>query len=194
VANTVSFVHDNSLWGPTGPLDGSRFIATLAYTTDVEYSNVSYYTIIGDYRKYFRLSLRSAFATRLMALYNDGREARQFFMGGSWDLRGVPRWTLRGKKMWLVSNELRFPLIDELGLRLPFGSVGFGPIRGAAFFDSGGAWDDQYRQTIGSTGVGIRFSLGGVLVLRYDVGKLIEDNYSHFQEGLFYQFFFGWDF
>ena len=194
VANTLTFVHDNSLWGPTGPLDGSRFIATLAYTTDVENSNVGYYTLIGDYRNYFRLSRSSAFAVRLMALCNDGREARRFFMGGSWDLRGVSLWSIRGKKMWLSSNELRFPLIDQVGFRFPFGSVGFGPVRGALFFDAGNAWDDTYEQTIGSVGTGIRFAFAGVLVLRYDVGKLIIDNFSGLQEGWFYQFFFGWDF
>jgi hypothetical protein len=33
-----------------------------------------------------------------------------------------------------------------------------------------------------------------VIVLRYDIGKKIENNFAQFQAGLFYQFFFGWDF
>jgi hypothetical protein len=37
-------------------------------------------------------------------------------------------------------------------------------------------------------------NLGGVLVLRYDFGKRIEDNFSRLQTGLFHQVFFGWDF
>ena len=152
VSNSVSFVHDNSLWGPTGPLDGSRFIATLAYTTDVQYSNVNYYTLIGDYRYYFRLSQRSAFASRFEVLYNDGKEARRFFMGGSWDLRGYPRWSIRGKKIWLTSQELRFPFIDQVGVRFPFGGIGLGAFRGALFFDAGNAWDDKYTETLGSVG------------------------------------------
>ena len=41
---------------------------------------------------------------------------------------------------------------------------------------------------------GIRFNLGGIVVLRYDIGKRIENNMANFQDGLFYQFFFGWDF
>lgn len=194
VSNSISFVHDNSLWGPTGPLDGSRFIGTLAYTTDIQYSNVTYYTLIGDYRHYFRLSQRSAFASRFEALYNDGKEARRFFMGGSWDLRGYPRWSLRGKKMWLTSQELRFPFIDQVGVRFPFGGVGLGAFRGALFFDAGNAWDDVYTQTLASVGGGVRLNIAGVLVLRYDVGKTITDNLSKVQSGLFYQFFFGWDF
>ncbi len=121
LSNSVSFVHDNSLWGPTGPLDGRRFSLTLAYTSDIQYSNVNYFSIIADYRQYLRISLRSAFASRLWLFYNDGKESRRFVMGGSWDLRGWPRWSIRGEKLWLVSNELRFPLLDELGLRFPFG-------------------------------------------------------------------------
>ncbi len=194
VSNSISFVHDNSLWGPTGPLDGSRFIATLAYTTDVQYSNVNYYTLIGDYRYYFRLSQRSAVASRFEVLYNDGKEARRFFMGGSWDLRGYPRWSLRGKKIWLTSQELRFPFIDQVGVRFPFGGIGLGAFRGAVFFDAGNAWDDVYTQTLGSVGGGLRLNIAGVLVLRYDVGKMITNNFTKLQEGLFYQFFFGWDF
>jgi hypothetical protein len=58
----------------------------------------------------------------------------------------------------------------------------------------GGAWDTQYTDTKGSIGAGVRFNLGGIVVLRYDIGKRLEDNMARFQEGLFYQFFFGWDF
>jgi hypothetical protein len=43
-------------------------------------------------------------------------------------------------------------------------------------------------------GFGFRFNVFGVLTLRYDIGKRIEDDFTRFQRGLFYQFFFGWDF
>jgi len=194
VSTAFSFIDDNSLWGPTGPLDGNRMRLTLAYTTDVQHSNVSYYTMIADYRNYLRLSTRSAFASRVNLWYNEGKEARRFFMGGSWDLRGWPRWTIRGQKLWLTSQELRFPFIDQLGIRFPFAGLSFSSIRGALFADAGGAWDTKYTDTKGSIGGGIRFSLGGALVLRYDIGKRIENNMSKLQRGLFYQFFFGWDF
>jgi hypothetical protein len=193
-SSQISFVWDNSLWGPSGPLDGNRMKIALAYTTDIQYSNVSYYTIIADYRHYWRLSTRSAFASRLNFWYNEGKEARRFFMGGSWDLRGWQRWSIRGEKIWITSHELRFPFIDQLGIRFPFGGISFGAIRGAIFADFGGAWDDQYKDTKGSIGTGLRFNVGGVLVLRYDIGKRLENNLSRLQTGLFHQFFFGWDF
>lgn len=194
LSNSLTFVHDNSLWGPTGPLDGNRFNLTLAYTSDILSSNVNYYTVIFDYRHYFRLNRRSAFATRFWVFWNEGKESRRFFMGGSWDLRGWPRWSLRGQKLWLVSNEIRFPFIDQFGIRFPFGGVTFGAFRGALFFDAGSAWDTEYRETYGSVGGGIRLNLAGVLVLRYDIGKRIEDNFAQLQNGVFHQFFFGWDF
>lgn len=194
LSNSLAFVHDNSLWGPSGPLDGSRFSLTLAYTTDVQYSNVNYYSVIFDYRNYERLSQRSAFASRFWLWYNGGKEARRFVMGGSWDLRGWPRWSIRGEKLWLTSQELRFPFLDALGLQFPFGGLVFSSIRGALYFDAGSAWDDQYRTTFGSIGGGLRMNFGGVLVLRYDIGKRIENNFQQLQDGLYHQFFFGWDF
>ncbi len=194
ISNSATFIHDNSLWGPTGPLDGRRLLLRLAYTTDIQYGNVNYYTIMADYRHYHRLGQRSAYASRFQLFYNHGEEARRYFMGGSWDLRGYPRWSLRGQKLWLTSHELRFPFIDQLGLLFPFGGIGLGAIRGALFFDAGSVWDTEYKETLGSIGAGLRWNLGGVIVLRYDIGKRIEDNFSSLQSGLFHQFFFGWDF
>lgn len=194
LSNSISFTHDNSLWGPSGPLDGSRFNVTLAFTSDIQYSNVNYYSAIFDYRHYFRLSRTSAFATRAWLFYNGGKESRRFVMGGSWDLRGYPRWSIRGEKLWLASQELRFPFIDQVAVRFPFGGLSFWSIRGALFFDAGGAWDDRYIETLGSLGGGLRLNLFGVLVFRYDLGKRIENNFTQLQKGLFHQFFFGWDF
>ena len=194
LSNAVGFVHDNSIWTLSGPMDGRRVALTLAFTSDVQYSNVNYYTIIADYRHYFRLAERSTLAARLWLFYNDGKQSRRFVMGGSWDLRGYPRWSVRGEKLWLVSTELRFPLLDRLSLQFPFTGISFWQIRGALFADAGGAWDRAYQETLGAVGGGVRFNFGGLLVLRYDVGKRIERNMTTFQSGWFHQFFFGWDF
>ncbi len=193
-SNSVSYVLDNSIWSSSGPIDGKRIRLLLGYTTDVKYSNVNYFSFIADYREYVRISLRSALAFRAAIFYNEGKEARRYFMGGSWDLHGWPRWSIRGQKMWLSSLEFRFPLIDQIYLRFPFGSISFFGLRAATFFDIGSAWDNKYEETLGSVGFGIRFNLFNAIVLRYDIGKKIEDNFSKFQNKLFYQFFFGWDF
>ncbi len=194
LSNLLSFTHDNSLWGPSGPLDGVRLNMTIAYTSDIQYSNVNYYTVILDFRNYIRLDLRSALASRFWLFYNFGKESRRFVMGGSWDLRGYPRWSIRGEKLWLTSHELRFPFIDELRIRFPVFGLSFFQFRGALFFDAGGAWDETYTQTLGAVGGGLRLNFGNFLVLRYDVGKRIENNFTSFQSDFFHQFFFGWDF
>ncbi|MBR9974699.1 MAG: PD40 domain-containing protein, partial [Bacteroidetes bacterium] len=194
LTNSVSYVKDNALYYWTGPIDGSRFNLTLSYTTDLRYSNVNYYSVMFDYRRYERIGLRSAFASRYEFLYNHGKEARRYFLGGSWDLRGWPRWSIRGTKRWLTSHELRFPVLDRVGFDFPFGSMTLGVLRGALFFDAGNSWDNNYGETLGSFGVGLRFSLFGAFVLRYDIGKRIEDNFTRLQGDIFQQFFFGWDF
>jgi len=192
--NTLGWVMDNSIWGPTGPVAGTRALVYLGYTSDIKYSNVNYFSVIGDYRYYQRFALTTLIAFRAALFYNEGKEARLYFVGGSWDLRGWPRFGIRGEKIWLTSLEFRFPLIDQLAVKFPFFRLGFFGIRGAIFYDMGGAWNDEYITTLGSTGFGFRFNLFGVLTLRYDIGKRIEKDFSRFQDGLFYQFFFGWDF
>ncbi|MEG8947428.1 hypothetical protein [Rosettibacter firmus] len=194
VSNSLSFVHDNSIWSQTGPIDGSRFRILLGYTSDVKYSNVNYYSFIFDYRKYFRLGLRSSFATRFAFFINQGKQARRYFAGGSWDLRGWPRWSIRGQKLWLSSFELRFPLIDKIQVNFPLFGLSIFNVRGAVYFDAGSAWDKSYKETLGSIGFGFRINLFNAITLRYDIGKKIENNFSRFQPKLFYQFFFGWDF
>ncbi len=203
LSNFFGFVKDNSLWGPTGPMDGERINLTIGNTTDIRHSNVNFYTIIFDARKYFRLSRRTTFALRAMTRYNHGKEALRFYMGGSWDLRGYKRWSLWGKNIFLINNELRFPFIDRFIISFPFGGMGFSAIRGASFIDLGNAWDDKLNSVLGSAGFGIRFRLGGFLVLRYDFGKkftltdandLFNPDKFKVRSGMFQQFFFGWDF
>jgi outer membrane protein assembly factor BamA len=192
--NSLGWVMDNSIWGPTGPIDGIRALVLLGYTSDIKYSNVNYFTVIGDYRYYYRFGLTTLLAFRAAAFYNQGKEARRFFVGGSWDLRGWPRFGIRGEKIWLSSLEFRFPIIEQIAIKFPFFALGFWGIRGAIFYDMGSAWDEKYTTTLGSLGFGFRMNLFGVLTLRYDIGKRIEKDFKEFQKGLFYQFFFGWDF
>jgi len=194
LSNSISFVHDNTIWGRTGPVDGSRFRLLLGYTTDIKYSNTNFYSAIADYRQYFRLHKRITLASRASIYYNQGKDPRRYIAGGSWDLRGWPRFKIRGEKLWLSSLEFRFPLLDQLYIKLPFLGLGFSGLKGAAFFDAGSAWDDRYESTLGSLGVGIRFNFLGAITFRYDVGKIIMNNFSDFSGHIFYHFFFGWDF
>ena len=208
-SNSLSLVHDNVLWGMNGPIEGYRGSVTTAWTTDVLYSNVNYLTLAGDLRHYWRLHRHITFASRALGRMNKGREARLFFMGGSWDLRGFPLFSVRGQKMWFTSHELRFPILLAPWLSLPaLAPLGVVNLRGALFLDAAHAWNGSYSEsgltdrlrrqlnvgeTLGAIGGGLRLNLFGGLVLRYDVGYRYRDGFRR-QERFFKQFFFGWDF
>ena len=204
LSNAVSLVHDNTLFGSNGPVDGWRGKLTVAYTTDVRYSRVNYVTLAADIRHYQRIFRKVTFASRVMARGNHGREARLWFMGGSWDLRGFPLFDVRGNKMWFTSHELRFPILDRPYLHVPLLSIfGVSNLRGALFFDAAHAWNTGYRtripqiyagETLGSTGLGLRLNLFGGFVLRYDIGYRFRDEFTRRDKHLFRQFFFGYDF
>jgi len=203
LSNTISLVHDNALYYMNGPIDGWRGRLSLAYTTDVLYSNVSYFTVIADARHYFRLASQVTFASWVMGRINQGREARLNVIGGSWDLRGFPFLDVRGQKMWFTSQELRFPLLTAPGLYLPLlAPLGIASLRGALFFDAAHVWNKGYHdkqpeifagETLGSTGIGFRLNIFGGFVLRYDIGYRFRDGFKH-REKRFRQFFFGFDF
>ena len=188
------------MWGATGPLDGERFSMSIAYTNDVRFNNLNYFTLVTDYRKYFRLSNRTTYALRLMYLHSEGnpdREIERFYIGGSWTLRLYPRFQVWGSRAFIINNEYRFPFIDLLGIRFPFGDIGFRGIRGALFFDTGNVYngelfDNKWETVKGSYGVGFRIRVGGFLVLRYDIGR--RTDFKDWPDTLYKQFFFGWDF
>jgi hypothetical protein len=201
LSNAVALVHDNALYGYNGPIDGSRANLTLGYTTDVLYSNVSYFSVIADARHYTRLG-PFTLASWAMARLNEGREARLHILGGSWDLRGFRLFSVRGQKLWFTSHELRFPLLNAPSAFVPLlAPFGIANLRGALFFDAAHVWNDDYRdrsevfqgETLGATGIGFRMNLFGGLVLRYDLGYRYREGFTT-RERLFRQFFFGWDF
>ncbi|UCE20444.1 MAG: PD40 domain-containing protein [Gemmatimonadota bacterium] len=191
-SNYISYVRDTSLWGPVGPLDGMRCNITLGTTTNItqrENHNISFLT---DIRKYFRLSQRTSYALRLVGYYSGGDEPLRFYLGGSWSLRGYSFRHFLGRKLVLMNNEFRFPLIDYLRAGLPFLSFGLQSIRGAFFFDVGNAWEKNYDGLYGSFGLGARMRVAGFLVLRFDVAKTTDFHTVSHRPSV--QFFFGWDY
>ncbi len=210
LSNAVSLVHDNSLFGANGPMKGWRTSLTGAYTTDVLYSNVNYFTLSADARRYWNLGRGVSVASWALGRMNQGREARLFVLGGSWDLRGYNLFSVRGKKMWFTSHELRFPIVNAPSVFLPIlAPFGIANLRGALFADAAHVWNRGYYdrdrlplvngdlttgQTIGSSGIGFRMNLFGGFVLRYDIGYQFSEGFRERSNRPFKQFFFGWDF
>lgn len=188
VSNSFSYVFDNSIWGPVGPVDGAAVRITLGRTIDFTRSKIYYTGFLVDARKYFRTSIQTLYAVRLMTWLNQGRDVYWFPIGGSWGLRGFERTEVAGRNFLLINNEFRFPFARELVLRFSTLDISVSPIRGAAFIDIGNAWNEKPDRLLASYGVGLRGNLLGVIVLRLDVGK------TTVSEGLFAKFFFGWNY
>ncbi|MBO6577286.1 MAG: PD40 domain-containing protein [Rhodothermales bacterium] len=204
LSNSISLVHDNALYYYNGPIQGWRARVTAAYTTDVLYSNVSYYSLLADLRTYIRLGRHMTFASWGMARMNRGREARLYYMGGSWDLRGFRLFSVRGQKQWFTSHELRFPILTQPSVTFPaLAALGVVNLKGSLFFDAAHAWNQDYNlkqpeifagETLGSAGLGLRLNMFGGFVFRYDIGHRYRDGFTRIDKRWFKQFFFGWNF
>ncbi|MDP6457227.1 MAG: hypothetical protein QF613_03000 [Candidatus Marinimicrobia bacterium] len=192
VSNSASYVFDNSIWGPVGPIDGTSLRFTVGQTIDFSRSRIYYTGLLADYRKYFRTSLQTLYALRVMTWLNEGEDLFRFFIGGSWGIRGYERTAVSGKSFLMINNEFRFPFASQLVLRFPSVDFGLAPLRGALFFDLGNAWNDSFDGLLGSFGIGLRGNFLRVMVLRLDVGKTTD--FHSVSKGLFTQFFFGWNY
>ena len=178
----LALVRDSAFWGLSAPISGTR--ARLTVRQNV--GDLRYTSLIADYRKYFALSIpRYSLAYRLTVGANLGRDSRIFSIGGPFTFRGADYGDFRGTKTMFQNLEFRFPVFPFLPLQYDF-------LTGVAFFDAAHAWGesgrtvllfDQTGQFLGqslenvnfdfdsiktSYGLGIRFNLGGLLVLRWD--------------------------
>jgi hypothetical protein len=187
-SNYVSYVKDNTLWLPTGPIDGERYNITAGLVSCFSCTSPSAvtgdpvkrsaagenYVLIGDYRRYLRTSLYSAYALRAYVFFSDGAIPARGVLGGPNRLRGYPYFSLAGSRVWLLNQEWRFPILNRLSLGFPFGELRLPGVQGALFADLGSSWlesQERAEGAWGSYGVGFRTSFGAPLVLRMDVGR-----------------------
>jgi len=193
LSNYLSFVHDNSLWQPTGPIDGWRLRVTGGLTFDIAESQIHNYTALFDSRIYLRILRNLTFAQRSMMWSNDGTDIRRFYIGGSWGLRGYGLTKVYGRGFIMLNHELRFPFARSLVLNLKSTAMGMAPIRGALFFDIGKAWEKDWSDDLrGSYGIGFRSLFMGGFVLRLDIGR--RTDFHSKDSPWFAQLFFGWDY
>jgi hypothetical protein len=172
-SNYLTYVKDNTLWLPTGPIDGERYNLTGGLVNDLTNGRFDSWIVSGDVRRYLRASLHSAVALRLQGYASGGERPRRIGIGGPWGLRGYPpNGYVAGTYAWLANAEFRFPLTDFLTIGFPFGAASFPGVQGALFVDYGRAWSDETarRGVLGSGGFGLRMPIGPPLVLRLDIG------------------------
>jgi Tol biopolymer transport system component len=170
VIPSASFVHDNVLWGYTAPVEGTRYRFDVFGNPGLNNDRLSFYSLLGDYRTYFRFGEDYSFAYRLSGGYSGGANPQRFFIGGveNWinrsfatsdiplesasdfafltaalPLRGYNYAEQIGTKYALMNMEFRFPLIKYLLTgALP---ILFSNILGVAYFDVGSAWNDTEK-------------------------------------------------
>ena len=200
LSSYFSFVSDNSLWDISGPIDGHRYNFTIGITSALDEGRAYNRLALVDLRKYFRLGRFSAMAHRVFVYSSTGIEPQRIYFGGSWSFRGYGRRAFYSRNIVFSSNELRFPLIDDLYIGFPFGAIGFRAIRGALFLDAGYFSNTRFHfldskffdELKGSFGYGFRVSLGRVILLRFDFSR--RTDFKKIEKNTNFNFFFGWNF
>jgi hypothetical protein len=200
----LSFVHDNSLWISSGPVDGGRISVTAGISSDFSNSRFDSYLLSGDWRRYFRLGSRSTYAVRAYGFYSGGDRPKRTNIGGTTALRGYPEFGyIVGTRAYMLNQEVRFPLLTHLTLGTPFGDLDFPEIQGALFTDVGKALlhSDSNRALLGSYGLSFRLALAPLAVLRLDVGRRFTNrDYQGYslsadqRHPSFVHFFFGYNY
>jgi hypothetical protein len=209
---SVALVYDNSFFGATAPILGSRYRLEVTPTV----GSLSYVGVLADYRKYFMPVRPFTLAARVLhyGRYGSGGEddrLQPLFLGypglvrgytfGSFDASechpapnapdSCPVFDqLLGSRVAVTSVELRFPLLGALGVGS--GYYGAFPVDFLVFGDGGLAWDTQNepsfaggdRKPVFSAGAGLRINLFGFAVGELDLVKPF-DRPDH---GLVWQF------
>jgi hypothetical protein len=172
-SNYISLVNDNTLWLETGPIDGTRWNLTAGVVTDLTHGVFENWLGTLDVRKYLRTSLQSAVALRAYGYASEGTRPRAVAIGGSWMLRGYPRFSQAGTHAWVTNAEWRFPITNFVALGFPFGTIRFPQVQGAIFADAGQAWErgNYDPRVLGAAGLGFRTALIPGFVFRLDVGR-----------------------
>jgi len=159
---TAALVTDHTLYGLTGPIAGARGRVEVTPT----FGELQFTRVFVDYRAYYNVLQRYAFAFRLYGMSSDGRDQELYPFGGPFNFRGADYWSVWGSKVALVNAEFRFPLIEVLALGWPL-PLAFQQIRGSLFVDAGATWDQttsstQANQYAGYPNVG-QFVDGGLV-------------------------------
>lgn len=136
VLPSLAFVHDNTIWGWTGPINGSRYRISLSYSpkfsdgdlaTSDNVWGIDFKTVSADGRKYFHIGRDYSLALRLSGAASFGESPQQFFLGG------VGNWF-----NWRANGDIRVDIDD-----IYFSSF-VTPLRGADFYER---WGNRYVLT-----------------------------------------------
>jgi hypothetical protein len=193
ISNYASYTMDNIVWYIGGPITGRRLNVTFGRTFDLQGTRYESTTLNMDIRNYIHMSRRIIFAQRFVSRNAWGSDLQLFYLGGSWDLRGYGFRQFTGKHTLLINNELRFPLLDRLLMRFPFGYIDFPMFRGSLFLDAGKVSGFIYDTGwIGSVGAGVEMNLGYLPVFRLNFSR--RTDFDTIESKVRIDFFLGFNF
>ena len=188
---SAALVYDNSVFGATSPILGSR--ARLEVSPAV--GSLLWFNVLADMRYYLMPIRPFTIAARVLHLGRYGKDAEDqrlfpYYLGYPDLVRGYSQGSfsnaeyyqdpnsyneLYGSKLAVANLELRFPLLGLFGIGQ--GYYGFLPIETAFFYDAGIAWNNGdkigfsgtgKRTPISSYGAAIRMNLFGYAVGEVD--------------------------
>lgn len=170
----VKLVHDNILYGYTGPMTGWRGLLRFSKIFAERYNN--FHRIDADLRHYRLFAKNYSFATRLLLGRTDAEsQANKLRLDGTRGVRGFTDSRVRGRNKAVGTMELRFPFIEKLDMKFPL-PLTITHVRGSIFTDIGAVWDDHQNFTGMRDGrledIVLGFGMGPRLNLGYFVLKL----------------------
>jgi outer membrane protein assembly factor BamA len=171
----AALVHDTTVFGPTGPLLGSRYRFEIAPSV----GTLSYTRVVADYRQYVMPFRPYTVAVRVLHSAHrgpDGDDPRLFSssLGSNSFVRGYGRDRrycspgssrvcgddLLGSRLLVGNVEVRVPIWGVLSRQIEYGPL---PADAFVFADGGMAWSAAHIGTgITSVGGGIRLNAGGL--------------------------------
>jgi hypothetical protein len=138
----AAFVQETTVFREFGPLAGNT--VRVAYEISPKMGDtLSRQTVDADARYYLRLGGSGLLAMRIRGFKSWGDYPDFFFFGGNSEMRGYDYLSFVGDTGWFGNVELRFPLIEAMAT--PIGILG--GVRGAFFFNIGGAWYNDLPYT-----------------------------------------------
>ncbi len=186
----AALVGDTTVFGPTGPLLGSRY----RFEVSPSIGSLAFARVLADYRQYFMPVRPYGVAVRLLHSGRYGRDAGDprllpHFLGSRYFVRGHGTSARRcaraggvgcgddllGSRLVVANLELRMPLVGMLTRRLEYGRL---PADMFVFADGGVVWSGGMadfamplgsgtaaparRTTLSSIGAGLRVNAGGL--------------------------------
>jgi Tol biopolymer transport system component len=194
---SLKWVHDNSLWGIVGPVNGERVYGAITAVPPVFQDKFAFVMVDADARKYWEFFKKYTLAVRVSAgaseALGDKANPHQFWVGGEdftfnahansdnlpkrleefyfsqfdFPLRGFDYYEFKGTRKFVSNLEFRYPFIREFSVVWPIPIV-LRYVMGNVFIDYGGAWSQG--NAFDEMGMGLGYGMRmnlGIFVLKY---------------------------